>query len=47
VIPVVVAVVRGWCQTCVRPLLHIADLAAVIRAGEYELCLIRHRRSTR
>lgn len=35
--------VRGWCRIWISPPLRAADLVASIRAGDWQLCLIRHR----
>jgi hypothetical protein len=46
VIRPVARVVRGWCRVWISPPLRLADLVASVRAGENELCLIRHRRES-
>lgn len=46
-IPIAAWLVRRACRVWLTGPLRVADLVASVRAGDWQLCLIRHRRPDR
>lgn len=44
-IPLAAAVARRWCRGTLTGPLRLIDVLHLIRVGEYQLCVIRPRRS--